>query len=176
MLNAGTVNLNNAGTGATNSALGTGRLVINGGTLANLSGAPITLATNNAQTWSGNFTLSGSNTVTTRDLNFGTGAVTMTCDITINATGTMSTFTIGGVIGDGGGNFNLKKTTSGTGTLVLTGANTYGGGTNVAAGTLLINNTTGSGTGTGFVTAGNPAAPSSPHSAATARSTSAPTG
>ena len=40
----------------------------------------------------------------------------------------------------------------GTGTLVLTNANTYSGGTAVNAGTLLVNNPTGSGTGSGSVT------------------------
>ena len=39
----------------------------------------------------------------------------------------------------------------GTGTLILTGANTYSGGTQVDGGTLEIDNTTGSGTGTGAV-------------------------
>lgn len=43
------------------------------------------------------------------------------------------------------------------GTVVFTAANTYGGGTEVLGGTLLVNNTAGSGTGTGAVTvtAGN---------------------
>jgi len=40
----------------------------------------------------------------------------------------------------------------GTGTLELTAANTYGGGTTVGEGTLLANNSTGSATGTGAVT------------------------
>ena len=43
----------------------------------------------------------------------------------------------------------------GTGTLVLTGSNTYTGPTTVVAGTLLVNNTSGSGTGTGPVAAIN---------------------
>lgn len=41
---------------------------------------------------------------------------------------------------------------SGNGTLELRGANTYSAGTTVTAGTLLVNNTTGSATGTGTVT------------------------
>ena len=63
-LSAGQLNINNA------SALGTGALTISGGTIGNTSGAAITLSTNNAQTWGGNFTFAGTN-----DLNLGTGAV-----------------------------------------------------------------------------------------------------
>jgi autotransporter-associated beta strand protein len=49
------------------------------------------------------------------------------------------------------GNFGtLIKT--GSGTMVLSGANLYQGGTTVSEGTLLVNNTSGSGTGTGGVT------------------------
>jgi alpha-L-rhamnosidase len=46
----------------------------------------------------------------------------------------------------------------GTGTLTLTCANTYSGGTTVNGGTLLVNNTTGSGTGSGSVTVNSGAA------------------
>ena len=49
-----------------------------------------------------------------------------------------------------GSGFGLEK--RGQGTLLLTGANTYTGATNVNAGTLLVNNTSGSGTGSGTVT------------------------
>jgi autotransporter-associated beta strand protein len=42
-------------------------------------------------------------------------------------------------------------TKTGLGTLTLSNANAYGGGTTISGGTLLVNNTTGSGTGTGPV-------------------------
>lgn len=61
-----------------------------------------------------------------------------------------------GALQDGGayGGTGASLTKIGTGTLTLSGANTYTGGTTVSAGTLLVNNTRGSGTGTGRVTAG----------------------
>ncbi|NLF73507.1 MAG: hypothetical protein GX575_31100, partial [Candidatus Anammoximicrobium sp.] len=46
-------------------------------------------------------------------------------------------------------------TKDGTGTLTLTADNTYSGGTTVAAGTLLVNNASGSGTDSGAVTVAN---------------------
>ncbi len=49
--------------------------------------------------------------------------------------------------------FALAKT--GSGTWTLTGGNNYSGGTTVHAGTLLVNNTAGSGTGSGAVTVNN---------------------
>lgn len=54
---------------------------------------------------------------------------------------------LSGVLGGSGG--SLSKT--GAGTLSVTGSNTYTGGTFITAGSLLVNNTTGSGTGTGAV-------------------------
>jgi autotransporter-associated beta strand protein len=54
--------------------------------------------------------------------------------------------TFAGIIQESGG-----LTKSGTGTLTLTGANTYSGPTTVTVGTLRVNNSTGSGTGSGPV-------------------------
>lgn len=72
--------------------------------------------------------------------------------------GNISLAVTGGV--DGTGDITLSGTISGSGTglvkedagtLRLTGANTFTGGTSVNVGTLLVNNTTGSATGTGAV-------------------------
>ena len=90
-LSAGQLNLNNA------SAIGTGTLVLAGGTIGNTSGqqSALTLTTNNPQTWSGNFTFSGGS-----DLNLGMGAVTLNGSIqntvTVNGSGTL---TVGGGFG-----------------------------------------------------------------------------
>ncbi len=62
--------------------------------------------------------------------------------------------TFGKVIANNGaGATSLVK--SGTGRWVLNQANTYTGGTTVSGGTLVVNNTTGSGTGTGAVSIGS---------------------
>ena len=59
----------------------------------------------------------------------------------------------GGSLGTGnaGNNLSLVKTGSGTFTLSKTNGNTYANGTTINGGTLLVNNITGSGTGTGDV-------------------------
>ncbi len=56
---------------------------------------------------------------------------------------------VSGVIGETGGSFGFIK--PGAGVLILSAANTYSGGTTVSAGTLLVDNTTGSATGVGAV-------------------------
>ena len=121
-LSAGTLSINSA------TAIGTGSLTISGGTIDNTSGGGITLSTNNAQNWNGDFTFTG-----TQNLNMGTGVVAMSANrlITTNA----SNLTVGGIISGG---FRLTK--DGGGTLTLTGANTFSGGTTLNAGTLNINN------------------------------------
>ncbi len=156
-LTAGTLNFNNA------SAIGTGTLIINGGTLNNSTGAAITNSKNNAQTWGGNFAFTG-----TQSLNLGTGAVTMTGPrtITVNA----NTLTVGGAIS--GATFGLTKAGNGTlaisgiigtttgsitnsaGTLSLTGANTFSGGMTINAGFVRLG-TSGTAGGTGMITVNN---------------------
>ena len=74
-------------------------------------------------------------------------------NLTVGSNNLSKTFT--GAIQDGGISSNTggSLTKTGTGTLSLSAANTYTGGTMVSAGALLVNNTTGSGTGSGSVTA-----------------------
>ena len=128
-LNAGQVNINSA------TAIGNGTLTIAGGTIDNTSAAAITLSTNNAQSWNGNFVFTG-----TKDLNLGTGAVAMNATRTVTVNG--GNLTVGGIIS--GSTFGLTK--NGTGTLVLSGNNTYTGATIINSGTLQIGNNGTSGT------------------------------
>ncbi|OYV02646.1 MAG: hypothetical protein CFE26_21905, partial [Verrucomicrobiales bacterium VVV1] len=135
-LTGGTLNLNSA------TALGSGLFTIGAGTTLNTTGGAITLTNNNAQVWNGDYTFTGAN-----NLNLGTGAVTMSNSVALTTTTTANSLTVGGNIGDGGNNRNLTK--SGGGTLVLTGANTYGGVTTIASGVVRITGATGLGSTAG---------------------------
>ncbi|MBL9090568.1 MAG: autotransporter-associated beta strand repeat-containing protein, partial [Planctomycetaceae bacterium] len=74
---------------------------------------------------------------------------------TIALTGANDILTISGDIGDGGPTAAGAITTSGLGTLVLTGVNTYRGNTTIATGnTLIIGNNSALGTGTLSLTGG----------------------
>jgi len=72
-----------------------------------------------------------------------------TIEVLDNSASTADFAQISGVVSGAGASSTLVKT--GLGVLTLTNANTYAGGTIVNAGTLLINNTTGSGSGFGTV-------------------------
>jgi fibronectin-binding autotransporter adhesin len=75
----------------------------------------------------------------------GTGAVIDNASLVFNRTGTI---TVANAISGIG---TLTQSSPSTGTLILTNANTYSGGTAVTGGTLLVSNSTGSGTGSGPV-------------------------
>ena len=92
-LSSGALNVNNAGSGGTSSAIGTSTFTINGGTIDNTTSGAITLSTNNAITFGGNFTFGG-----TQNLTFGTGAITNAGNRTITLNGTNSTLTFGGIM------------------------------------------------------------------------------
>jgi len=129
-LNAGQLNINNGGTGLTNSAIGTGPLTISGGAMDNTSAADAVLASNNQQNWNGDFSYLGS----LHNLNLGAGTVTLGSNrqVTVNS----NILTVGGPIGDSGNGYGLTK--AGAGTLALNGVNTYSGGTTISAGTLAL--------------------------------------
>ena len=73
-----------------------------------------------------------------------------TADTTLTVGAASGSHSFSGIISDGATN-KLSLTKSGAGSQTLSGANTYSGTTNLTAGTLLINNSTGSGTGSGVV-------------------------
>ena len=138
-LNAGEVHFSG------NSVFGNGTLTINSGTLS-ARGAARTPA--NSVLVGGDFTLGG--TAQGGNLLTLAGPVDLggsTRNLSVAASGGAA---ISGVISNGG----LVKTSLGT-TLTLSGANSYAGGTAVTGGTLLANNTSGSGTGAGTVEVNN---------------------
>ncbi|MDF1824604.1 MAG: autotransporter-associated beta strand repeat-containing protein [Verrucomicrobiales bacterium] len=122
-LTEGALNIGNA------AALGSGTFAIGTGTtFDNTSGGSITLASNNSQTWDGDFTFTGSD-----NFNLGAGNVTLSSPVSVNVAA--NTLTVGGVIDDGVSDHGLTKT--GAGTLTLDAVNTYGGQTSVDDGTLI---------------------------------------
>jgi autotransporter-associated beta strand protein len=120
----GTLNLGNS------AALGaaTSTLTINGGSIDNTSGGPLTVP-NYPMLWNSGFTYVGSS----NPLNLGAGGVTLAANATVNVAN--NTLTVGGAIS---GAYGLTQT--GAGTLLLGGANTYTGNTLVSGGTLMVGN------------------------------------
>jgi autotransporter-associated beta strand protein len=176
----GTLELANSGAGTTGDKWSNPGVIAPGLTVQVDSGNTIFFWNNSISTFAG-LTLSGPGNSEGRSaLRFGNaavlnGPVTLRADSTIGSgsgesatmTGNVSatgvnTLTVGldpntagnmllsGILNDGSGTLSLVKDTAGT--LTLTGTNSYSGNTTVSNGTLLVNNPTGSGTGTGAVT------------------------
>jgi autotransporter-associated beta strand protein len=177
---ANNISNGSSGTGLVNVA-STGSNTLNG-VLTNGTGVlALTQSGTGVTTLTGSDTYTGATTVSAGTLQIGngtTGNIASTSAVTVIGTGTLATDladtsafsnsvnlnaagaslkavqtvtnTITGVISGTG---VVKQT--GTGTTVLTAANTYKGGTTVSGGTLLVNNVSGSGTGTGAVAINN---------------------
>ena len=140
-------------TNGQNVTLATG-LTSSGGTFTKLGTGTLTFTAGNSYT--------GATTISAGTLQLGNGgttgslstssAITDNGNFTVNRSNAVSQGTdFSGAAISGTGSL----TQAGSGTLTLTAANTYQGGTAVNAGKLLVNNTTGSGTGTGAVTVNN---------------------
>lgn len=129
-LSSGELDINYGGSSSANSAIGVGPLTIAAGTVIdNTSGSDVTLLPNNAQFWNGNFIFGGFG----NNLNLGAGPVSLPATCTVTVFG--NTLTVGGSISGAGG-----LTKAGSGTLVLSGANTFAGTLNLTEGTLAIGN------------------------------------
>jgi hypothetical protein len=104
----------------------------------------LTNSSNDVETITANGTDSGTLTLGGLALNSGAASVT---DV-INGSGVVS---ITGEVSNGGAGTN-GLTYSGTGTLILSGSNSYTGSTNVNSGTVQLSNTSGSATGSSTLT------------------------
>jgi fibronectin-binding autotransporter adhesin len=142
-IGAGTLTLTGANTY-------TGATSVNAGTLS-LGNATDTLSSSSAVTVDGAtavLSIAGnSDTVGAVSLKNG-GSITGTGGTLTGASYAVESGSVSAILG--GASIALTKSTAGS--VTLTGANTYTGATNVNAGTLEVNNTTGSGTGSGTVT------------------------
>ena len=132
-INAGRLNIGNqfALGSAPNYVLNGASFTINGGSIDNVTGSPLT-TDNYPIAWNGGFTFVGSSL-----LNLGAGGTTLTSSAAaVNVSG--NTLQIDGAIGDGGAGYGFTQT--GAGVLLLTASNTYLGTTVVNGGTLQVGN------------------------------------
>ncbi len=145
-LNTGTLQIGVNSVGAvgsvTSSAVGTGALALNGGTISSDSATARTIL--NAVTFGGNVALGDATN---------TGKLTFSAATNLGgATRILTTASdaeFDGVVSNGG------LTKSGTGTLTLAGNNSYAGATSINAGKLTITSATGLGTTAGGVSVAN---------------------
>jgi autotransporter-associated beta strand protein len=135
----------NAGTFAFNkssSGLGVGALTINGGVIRTTTASNATRSPNNSSILvNADFTLGSS---TSTNISFSNGGAWTLANGTRTITVDTIIATITGVVGDGGNNYGLVK--SGSGTLVLSSADTYAGPTTISAGNLKLANNLAAGT------------------------------
>ncbi|HTJ79520.1 MAG TPA: autotransporter-associated beta strand repeat-containing protein [Rariglobus sp.] len=141
-ISAGTLNANNS------TALGSGSVALNGGTLGSTNGSTVanTIALNGSAglsgiTTSGTLTQTGGNYMLNMAGATQSGAVNLSNNTTAHTLTVQvdsGTSTISGVIANGGGSTGGGLTKTGTGTLVLSGANTYTGTTTINTGTVQL--------------------------------------
>ena len=161
-VNAGTL------TSTVVGGFGTGNVTVNPTGIAGTTADAATLNSLGSIASTANVTVNSNSGTAIGTLNFngttpaigslaGTGSVVLNnaggTTLTINGSGGTANSSFSGVISQGTAAGSLVSTTPGV--VTLSGPNTYTGGTTVNAGTLLINNATGSGTGTGAVVVGN---------------------
>jgi fibronectin-binding autotransporter adhesin len=149
-VNSGTLFLNAVGGVGALSA--TGGLVINSGGTVVTTGGGNSIGTTTAVTVNtgGLLDIRKNNTIGALS-GGGTVRHTTATDYTLTVNNDNGNSTFSGVMEQSStGKLGLIK--NGTGTLTLTGANTYTGNTTVTSGSLEVNNTSGSGTGSGTVT------------------------
>jgi autotransporter-associated beta strand protein len=126
----------------------TGGTTISVGTLA-LGHATNTLADTGAVNVNGGTLSIGGNSDTVGAVTLSSGSITGSGGTLTGSSYAVQSGSVSAILGGTGA---LTKSTAGT--VTLTGANTYSGLTTISAGKLLVNNTVGSGTGTGTVSVG----------------------
>jgi fibronectin-binding autotransporter adhesin len=155
VVNGGTVTNSNVLVASLNNALN--HVVLNGGTLTSTVGSTSTIGgsrpTDTYGAWNinGTVTSSGQSTITT--------AAAINGQVMLNSAGTDATFavtdgtlTVATSLMSGEHSYLNGVIKTQPGTMVMSVASTYAGPTTVNGGTLLANNNTGSGTGSGAVT------------------------
>ena len=134
----------------TSGPFGQGRLILDGSSIRATTASDISIG--NELVLRGDTTIP--NTIGAKNLVF-TGPVTLESgDRTLTHQSSANTV-FSGVIDDDGNDLALRIAGTGTGAVILSGANTYGGGTTIEGTTLLVTNTSGSGTGSGDVVVRN---------------------
>jgi autotransporter-associated beta strand protein len=143
------VKLNGGGSG---TQIAGGTMIANDGSIQYSSFVPVTASARLEVLGTGSFDISDVPGIATVGSIEGNGSIFLgATNLTAGSNNLTTIFSgvmqDGGVNGGAGGSF----TKIGTGTLSLSGANTYTGDTTVQGGRLLVSNTTGSATGTGLV-------------------------